>query len=103
MKPKKSTKKNDSTSWGGKRQGAGRKPLGDKKAIDTTKVVRVSMSDYDRIKSGRYDDMMNLLFEYRSMLETSKGAKTSPRWQKLRDFMKEAEEIFGSDYNSWNS
>ena len=96
-----SSKDTNSNSWGGKRSGAGRKKLADKKAVETSKVIRVSMQHYERIKSGRYDELMNLLFDYRTQLETTKNAKTSPRWQQLRRFMAEADDIFGSDYNSW--
>ncbi len=89
------------SNWGGTRKGAGRKREKEKLAKDRTKVVRVSESEYVRIKNGSYENLINLIYEYKSQLEKNKKAKTSPRWAKMSQFLKEVEEIFGSDYQSW--
>lgn len=94
-------KENKVGKWGGKRAGAGRKPKQGKKATPTTKVIRVPMRHYARFKSGRYDELMSLLYDYRTRLESSKEAHTSPRWQQMREFLAEVDVIFGSDYDSW--
>ncbi len=85
-------------NWGGARKGAGRKREKEKLAKDRTKVVRVSESEYVRIKNGNYEKLINLIYDYKSQLEKNKKAKTSPRWAKMSQFLKEVEEIFGSDY-----
>ena len=89
------------SNWGGVREGAGRKRKKEKLAKDRTKVIRVLESKYVRIKNGSYDKLINLIYEYKSQLENNKKAKTSPRWAKMSQFLKEVEEIFGSDYESW--
>ena len=88
-------------NWGGARKGAGRKREKEKLAKDRTKVIRLSKSDYVRIKNGSYEKLINLIYEYKSQLEKNKKAKTSPRWAKMSQFLKEVEKIFGSDYESW--
>ena len=90
-----------SSSWGGKREGAGRKREKSKLAVNRTKVARLPIQHWVRWKSGRYDDLMALIYDYRCRLEGEKGAKTSPRWQRMREFLIEIEDIFGSDYQSW--
>ena len=89
------------SNWGGARKGAGRKREKEKLAKDRTKVIRVSESEYVRIKNGSYEKLINLIYDYKSQLENNKKAKTSPRWAKMSQFLKEVEEIFGSDYQSW--
>ena len=89
------------SNWGGARKGAGRKREKEKLAKDRTKVLRVSESEYVRIKNGNYEKLINLIYDYKSQLEKNKKAKTSPRWAKMSQFLKEVEEIFGSDYQSW--
>lgn len=93
----KNTVKDKSDNWGGKRKGAGRKITGDKRVIDTTKVIRVSLQDYERLKAGKYEELMTLLSEYQTRLKTTKGAKSSPRWQQLRNLINDVEEIFGKE------
>ena len=88
-------------NWGGYRKGAGRKREKEKLAKDRTKVIRVSESEYVRIKNSSYEKLINLIYDYRSQLENNKRAKTSPRWAKMSQFLKEVEKIFGSDYQSW--
>ncbi len=88
-------------NWGGARKGAGRKREKEKLAKDRTKVVRVSESEYVRIKNGNYESLINLIYDYKNYLENNKKAKTSPRWAKMSQFLKEVEEIFGSDYQYW--
>lgn len=88
-------------NWGGKRQGAGRPTSGIKKAVDNTKVARIDLKHYARIKSNRYDDLMQLLYDYRCEIKDNPKSKTSPRYQKLISFMNEVENIFGSDFDSW--
>ena len=90
-----------SDNWGGARKGAGRKKLRSRLAEEMTKVCRLPIQHYARWKSGRYDELMHLIYDYRLRLEQEKGAKTSPRWQRMREFLKEIDEIFGDDYNSW--
>ena len=90
-----------SENWGGRRKGAGRKRDKEKLAKDRTKVVRISECHYARIKSGVYDDLISLIYDYKCELEDNKKAQTSPRWAKMSQFLKEVEEIFGSDYRSW--
>ena len=70
-------------NWGGARKGAGRKREKEKLAKDRTKVIRVSESEYARIKSGSYENLINLIHEYKSQSEKNKKAKTSPRWAKI--------------------
>ena len=89
------------SNWGGVRKGAVRKREKEKLAKDRTKVLRVSESEYVRIKNGSYENLINLIYEYKIQLENNKKAKTSPRWAKMSQFLKEVEEIFGSDYQSW--
>ena len=88
-------------NWGGKRKGAGRPIAGNKKAIDNTKVVRVDLKHYARIKSGRYDELMQLLYDYRLDIADNPKAQTSPRYQKLISLMSDVENILGSDFSSW--
>ena len=88
-------------NWGGVRKGAGRKREKEKLAKYRTKVIRVSKSEYVRIRNGNYEKLRNLIYEYKSQLEKNKKAKISPRWAKMSQFLKEVEEILGSDYESW--
>ena len=88
------SKNKSDKNWGGKRKGAGRKLLDGKKAVETTKVIRVPLAEYDHIKNGSYRELMNLALKYRSKLETTKGAKTSPRWQQMRNFLAEFDNVF---------
>ena len=85
---------------GGKRANSGRKK--DPKAKltqDKSKVCRVSLIDYAHIKSGRYEQLMSLLYDWRTL--TAEASKTSPRWQKMKQFFSEIDNIFGNDYDSW--
>ena len=88
-------------SWGGKRKNAGRPVQGNKRVIDNTKVARVSIKDYARIKEGRYDELMQLLYDYKLETVQNEKSKTSPRYQKLNQLLSEVDEIFGSDYTGW--
>ena len=90
-----------SENWGGRRKGAGRKRDKERLAKERTKVARLPFQHWARWKSGRYDELMALIYDYRCRLEEEKGAKTSPRWQRMRSFLTEVEKIFGSDYESW--
>ena len=89
------------TNWGGKRKGAGRKREQEILAKDRTKIARISEVDYARIKNGSYRALINLMYGYKCQLEDNKKAQTSPRWAKMGQFLKEVEEILGSDYQSW--
>ena len=92
---------NDS-GWGGRREKSGRKRQGEKLASETTKVIRVSVKHYARIKSGRYDEIVHLLRETRETMEESKKYRDTPRWSKLWVLMEEVEDILGSDWQSWD-
>ena len=89
------------SNWGGLREGAGRKREQEVLAKDRTKVVRISEIDYARIKNGSYQALIDLMYEYKCHLEDNKKAQTSPRWAKMGQFLREVEEILGSDYQSW--
>ena len=83
------------------KKGRRKKKEKEKLAKDRTKVIRLFESEYVRIKNGSYEKLINLIYEYKSQLENNKKAKRSPRWSKISQFLKEAEEIFGSDYQFW--
>ena len=91
----------ESNNWGGSRKGAGRKLERDRPAKDTTKIARLPYQHWVRWKSGKYDQLMHLLYDYRCRLEQEKGAKTSPRWQRMREFLAEIELMFGEDRETW--
>lgn len=89
------------SNWGGFRKGAGRPVSGSKKAVDNTKVARINLKHYARIKSGRYDELMQLLYDYKLDVIDNPKSQTSPRYQKLITLMSEVENIFGSDFSDW--
>lgn len=88
-------------NWGGKRKGAGRPVQGIKKLVEQTKVCRIDLRHYENIKSGKYDDLMQLLYDYKLETVQNKKSITSPRYQKLNDFLQEASKILGDDINNW--
>lgn len=89
------------TKWGGKRKGAGRPVEGLSKAVEQTKVARINIKHHARIKSGRYDELMQLLYDYKLETIDNNKSKSSPRYQKLNEFLNEVSDMFGDDYNSW--
>ena len=85
---------------GGHRPGAGRKKIkGAKLTKENSKVARINLTDYKRIKSGTYEQIINTLYDYKCQSEDA--SKTSPKYEKLRQFLTEIEEVLGSDYDSW--
>ena len=90
-----------SQNWGGKRKGAGRPVQGNKKAVEDTKVARISIKHWARIKSGKYDEIIQTLYDYKLDQQQNEKSQTSPRYQKLNELLYEIEEILGSDYDSW--
>ena len=86
---------------GGKRTGAGRKSSfsAGKLTRKNSTVVRVSLPDKDRLKSGQYERLLELLYQWR--LETLKASETSLRWQKLKALFSQIDKILGKDFDSW--
>ena len=89
-----------SNNHGGSRPGAGR-PKNPKSKLtkENSKVCRLSLADYSLIKSGKYHQLMQVLYDWK--LEADSSSKTSPRWKKIREFFSEVESILGDDVDSW--
>jgi len=71
---------------GGKRPGAGRP-----KSSEPSKTIRCSEREANFIKSGRLEDLLNRVEDWKYRAEDAKA--TSPRWEKARELLKELEEI----------
>ena len=85
---------------GGKRANSGRKKLApSKKSKLTTKAIRVQISLADRIKHGEYEALLHLLYDWKA--EVDDASSTSPRYEKLREFFNEAQEILPSNEENW--
>ena len=87
--------------WGGYRVNSGRKRKQEILAKDRTKVVRISLQDSERIKKGIYDQLIQLLYDYRLDVAQNPKSKSPPRYVKLRQLLKEVEEVLGGDFESW--
>lgn len=88
------------SNWGGKRKGSGRPIKNSSKAVDSTKVCRIEKKHYEFIKTGKYDELMSVLAEYKTDIIANRKSSTSPRYQKLLELMFEVDEIFGQDWHS---
>lgn len=86
--------------WGGKRANAGRKPKM-MKAPPKTKPCRVTHHQCEFIKSGKLNELQNLLYDWKQKMERESGSDTSPRWQRMREFMSEVEDLMGCDADKW--
>lgn len=86
--------------WGGKRANAGRKPL-KAKMPPKTKPCRVTYHQCEFVKSGKLTELQNLLWDWKQKMNREDGSDTSPRWQRMREFMSEVENILGKDENLW--
>ncbi|MEL6438684.1 MAG: hypothetical protein AAFQ80_05435 [Cyanobacteria bacterium J06621_8] len=91
-----STQNKTWNTWGGKREGAGRRKSDTPSKAKATKVIRVSESEAALVKSGQYKQLLELVRQYKASYETTKGAKTSPRWQRMREFLAKTEEFLDS-------
>ena len=86
--------------WGGKRSNAGRKPKL-VKGTPRTKPCRITHHQCELIKSGRLEELENLLWHWHQKMKRETGVNTSPRWERMREFMGDVEKILGSDSDSW--
>ena len=91
---------NEVNGWGGKRPNAGRKPLKTKMPAKT-KPCRVTHHQCEFIKSGKLTELQNLLWNWKQKMNREEGSETSPRWQRMREFMSEVEEILVYNENLW--
>ncbi len=78
-------------SSGGKRIGAGRPRTGETLAKDNTKTIRVTFEMAQSIKSGKYQYVMELVEKYQQEIVDNPKSKTSPRYDKLREFLAKIE------------
>jgi len=90
-----------SNRWGGKRDGSGRKRSGKKLALDSTKVIRVGESEAERIKAGKYLELISALYDARDSLEKRSASRKSPRNVKMWELMDRIDGILGTDYENW--
>lgn len=88
-------------NWGGKRDGAGRKRDGAELAIKCTKVIRVSEGEAERIKSGKYQELISVLCDARESLESRSASRKSPRNVKIWELMDRIDNVLGKDYENW--
>ena len=81
-----SDRKNNS-QHGGKRKGAGRPRQAEILAKDNTKTIRVTYEIAENIKSGVFQTVMQLVDEYKQEIANNPKSLTSPRYDKLREFL----------------
>ena len=74
-------------------KGSRKKREEEKIVKDRAKVICVFGFEYVRIRNSSYENLTNLIHDYESQLKNNKKAKTSPRWSKISQFLKEVEEI----------
>lgn len=94
---------NSTNNWGGKRENSGRKKTGGKLAIDSTKVVRVSLTDYDRIRNRSYQRIIEIFQKYQFEKENSYDQGKGTKWRKYKEMMAEIKQILGDDWVTWDN